>query len=146
MGSMDDNVKLYEQKLSYRRTGAPYQCLTQPWFIHAPFLVYDPRHGCHLEPLICGEKVFGSISKDLNAAQHTVDIITWGFDPGMVLVRGATAEDGVRYGDLLKNIATRQNHPVTVRLLIWHDDAFAQKKMNDAPWLLWPALSCNRPG
>lgn len=149
MGSMDDNAKLYEQKLSYRRTGAPCQCLAQPWFIRAPHPVYYPRHGCHLEPLICGEKVFRRISEDLNAAQHTVDIITWGFDPGMVLVRGATAEAGMRYGDLLKQIATREKNPVMVRLLIWHDDAMAQKKMNDAPGYygrLFPAFGSGENG
>jgi len=133
MGDMNDNYKLYDQKLSYRSNAAPCQCLAQPWFIQAPHPVYVPRHGNLLKPLICGEEVFKSISNDLNAAQHTVDIITWGFDPGMVLVRGATAEDGVRYGDLLKNIATRKNNPIKVRLLVWHDDAASQKKMNNAP-------------
>lgn len=133
MGSMDSNSKLYVQKLSYRDTGAPAQCLTQPWYIRAPHPVYQPRHACRLEPLICGKKVFGSISEDLNAALHTVDIITWGFDPGMVLVRGESAEAGTRYGDLLKAIATRKKNPVMVRLLVWHDDAAAQKKMNNVP-------------
>lgn len=133
MGDMNGNFRLYGQKLSYRSNAAPCQCLAQPWFIRAPHRVYGPRHGNRLEPLICGEEVFKSISENVSAAQHTVDIITWGFDPGMVLVRGATAEAGVRYGDLLKTIATRKKNPVKVRLLVWHDDAAAQKKMNNAP-------------
>ena len=130
---MNSNSDLYAQKLSYRSNGAPAQCLAQPWFIRAPHRVYYPRHGCELKPLNCGKRVFESISDDLNAAQHTVDIITWGFDPGMVLVRGATAEVGMRYGDLLKKIATRKKNPVTVRLLVWHDDAAAQNQMNNVP-------------
>lgn len=133
MGNMDNNSKLYTQKLSYRSNGAPQQFLAQPWFIRSPGPVYYPHHACQLEPLICGEDVFLRLSRDLEAAQHSVDIITWGFDPGMVLVRGASAEVGIRYGDLLKKIATRENNPVMVRLLVWHDDAAAQSKMNNVP-------------
>lgn len=132
MGSMDNNAKLYTQKLSYRNTGAPCQCLTQPWFIRAPHPVYDPRHSCELEPKICGQNVFRHIAEDIKNAKHSVDIITWGFDPGMVLVRDGGAENGQRYGDLLKEIAGRPA-PVKVRLLVWHDDAASQKLMNNMP-------------
>ncbi|MBZ2209617.1 phospholipase [Massilia sp. R798] len=41
----------------------------------------------------------------------------------MVLVRNGGAEDGMRYGELLKQLATRKDNPVIVRLLLWHDDA-----------------------
>lgn len=149
MGGMDSNSKLYVQKLSYRDTAPPAQCLTQPWFVASTHKVYAPRHGCQLEPLICGETVFGNLSRDIGAARHAVDIITWGFDPGMVLVRGAAAEAGMRYGDLLKKIATRKENPVTVRLLIWHDDAAAQKKMNNAPGYygrLFPSIGAGEAG
>lgn len=133
MSSMNSNAGLYDQKLSYRRNAAPYQCLTQPWYVRAPYPVYDPRHYCVIEPLICGEAVFKKISYDLKRAKHSVDIITWGFDPGMVLVRGATTEVGQRYGDLLIELATRKQHPVEVRLLVWHDDVFAQQHSNNNP-------------
>jgi len=130
---MNSNAGLYEQKLSYRSNAAPYQCLAQPWFIRAAHPVYYPRYYCVIEPLICGEAVFKKIAYDLKRAKHSVDIITWGFDPGMVLVRGATAEAGQRYGDLLIEIATRKDHPVEVRLLVWHDDVFAQMHSNNNP-------------
>lgn len=149
MGDMNGNQKLYQQKLSYRSNGTPCQCLAQPWFIQVPHPVYVPRHGNLLEPMICGEKVFEEISTDLKAAQHTVDIVTWGFDPGMLLVREATAESGERYGDLLKQIATRKKHPVLVRLLIWHDDAAAQFLMNHAPGFygrLFPSIGSGTAG
>lgn len=135
MGGMNDNATLYEQRLSYRSNAAPYQCLAQPWFVRAPWKVYYPRHRCLIEALICGEKVFGKIAEDLEKASHSVDIITWGFDPGMVLVRGATAEDGERYGELLERIATRKKNPVKVRLLVWHDDLLSHLTMNNIPVL-----------
>lgn len=149
MADMNGNQKLYQQKLSYRSNSTPCPCLAQPWFIQMPQRVYMPRHGNHLETMICGEKVFGAIFDDLKAAQHTVDIITWGFDPGMVLVRETTAESGLRYGDLLKQIATRKENPVLVRLLIWHDDAAAQYLMNNAPGIygrLFPAIGSAQAG
>lgn len=133
MASMDANAHLYRQSLSYRKKSAPGQCLSQLWFVRVPSPVYYPRYRCSIEPLICGEEVFARIAKDLVFARQSVDIITWGFDPGMVLIRGASAEDGVRYGDLLKSIATRKKNPVKVRLLVWHDDAAAHAQMNNNP-------------
>ncbi|MFC5547965.1 phospholipase D-like domain-containing protein [Massilia aerilata] len=130
---MEENEGLYTQKLCYNQTVGPYQCLSLPWWVRtSKHKSYVARHHCRIEPLICGEDVFGKIQKDLLAAQRSVDIITWGFDPGMVLVRGGSAEDGMRYGDLLKQIATRKENPVTVRLLLWHDNAasYAIQKNN----------------
>lgn len=132
--SMDENAGLYQQKLCYNKEVGPYQCLSSPWWIRtSKHGTYPPRHACELKPLVCGEEVFGSIHADLLNAQHTVDIITWGFDPGMVLVRNGGAEDGLRYGDLLKQIATRKDNPVMVRLLLWHDNAAAHYKAKNNP-------------
>lgn len=133
---MEENEGLYTQKLCYNRATGPYQCLSLPWWVRtSKHKVYYPRHHCRIEPLICGEDVFSRIQKDLLAAQRSVDIITWGFDPGMVLVRGGTAEDGMRYGDLLKQIATRKENPVTVRLLLWHDNAASYAIQKNNPGL-----------
>ena len=133
MSGMNSNVDLYKQTLSYRDNDAPYQCLAQPWFVHVPYPVHPPRYRCFIEPLICGEGVFKKIARDLQKATHSVDIITWGFDPGMVLVRGKSPEDGIRYGDLLKKIASRANNPVKVRLLVWHDDVASETLMKSNP-------------
>lgn len=130
---MEENEGLYTQKLCYNQTVGPYQCLSLPWWVRtSKHKTYLARHHCRLEPLICGEEVFKRIHNDLLDAQRSVDIITWGFDPGMVLIRGSGAEDGMRYGDLLKQIATRKENPVTVRLLLWHDDlaSYAIQKNN----------------
>jgi phosphatidylserine/phosphatidylglycerophosphate/cardiolipin synthase-like enzyme len=131
--SMDENAGLYHQTLCYNKEVGPYQCLSLPWWVRTiKHGTYPPRHACELKPLVCGEEVFGSIHADLLKAQRSVDIITWGFDPGMVLVRNGGADDGIRYGDLLKQIATRAENPVMVRLLLWHDNAasYAIQKNN----------------
>lgn len=142
MCSMNSNAGLYDQDLSYPENSPPYQCLTQPWFVRVPHPVYYPRYRCSIEPLICGEKVFRRIANDLKRARHSVDIITWGFDPGMILVRGATGEAGQRYGDLLREIATRKKNPVTVRLLVWHDDVFAHYHSNNNPGFYGERFPC----
>ena len=149
MGDMNSNAGLYDQTLSYRDNDAPYQCLAQPWFVHVPYPVHHPRYRCFIEPLICGEEVFRKIAYDLEHAKHSVDIITWGFDPGMVLVRGKSAEDGVRYGDLLKKIASRESNPVKVRLLVWHDSVATQHIMRNNPGYYgnrFPNIGCGRGG
>ena len=134
--SMDENAGLYQQKLCYNKEVGPYQCLSSPWWVRTiKHGTYPPRHACEIKPLICGEEVFRDIHQDLLAAQRSVDIITWGFDPGMVLVRGSGAEDGTRYGDLLKQIATREKDPVKVRLLLWHDNAASYAVQKNNPGL-----------
>jgi phosphatidylserine/phosphatidylglycerophosphate/cardiolipin synthase-like enzyme len=134
MGGMNENAGLYKQTLCYNEATGPYQCLSSPWWVRtAKHPTYPPRHGCQLEPLICGEAVFGRIATDLLAAKSTVDIITWGFDPGMVLVRNSGGEDGMRYGDILRQIATRADSPVVVRVLVWHDDALAHHHAKNNP-------------
>ena len=146
MGRMNENAKLYEQTLSYSKTAGPYQCLTLPWWVQTPKPVYFPRHRGSIEPLICGEEVFSRIADDLKAATHSVDIITWGFDPGMVLKRGFEAKDGQRYGDLLMEIATRKKDPVKVRLLVWYDDQVSQTLMKNIPGYYgtrFPAIGCS---
>jgi len=76
--------------------------------------------GNTLSFMICGEDGFRSIAKDLREAKATVDIICWGFDPGMELERSRdTWPRGIRYGELLDEITKRKENPVTVRLLIW---------------------------
>jgi phosphatidylserine/phosphatidylglycerophosphate/cardiolipin synthase-like enzyme len=134
MTSLHDNAPLYVVKRCYHAATGPYECHTKHWWIKTSrHRVFDPRHDCSLEVLNCGEAVFGRIHHDILAARNTIDIITWGFDPGMVLIRSGSAENGIRYGDLLKQAATRSHDPVIVRLLVWHDDVFAHLKMRNNP-------------
>lgn len=134
MAGMNDNWDLYEVSLLYNKMTQPYQSLSLPWWIKTRQPTYPPRHRCVLEPINCGENLFRSIFNDISNAKQTVDIATWGFDPGMVLIRGPRGE-GTRYGDLLIEVATRAKNPVVVRLLVWHDDAFSQTAMKNAPGL-----------
>ncbi|MES2322116.1 MAG: phospholipase D-like domain-containing protein [Pseudomonadota bacterium] len=130
---MDENWDLYKQTLTYNVATGPYQCLTTPWWIRARHKVYEPRHRCELEALNCGQDVFARIQADILAAESSIDIVTWGFDPGMVLVRNGLTENGLRYGDLLKQVASCTDKPVTVRLLLWHDDLMSHGKMKNNP-------------
>lgn len=130
--SMNKHASLYQQILGYSKSIGPYQALTLPWWVKTPQKTYPPRHRCQIEALNCGEAVFSRIVADIRAAQHGVDIITWGFDPGMALLRDGSGQ-GVRYGDLLVEVATRRKNPLTVRLLLWHAEFYSQLKMKNIP-------------
>lgn len=117
----------------------------------AAFTAPPITRGNDLQFLICGQEGFGAIADDLLAAESTVDLVCWGFDPGMELVRDEN-EWGLRgstYGDLLEGITSSQRKDgkpsVTVRLLIWHN-VFASTFQNNMPgytddshWNLNPA-------
>lgn len=67
---------------------------------------------------ICGEEGFRTIAQDIEKAEHSVDIIVWGFDPAMELVRKGTSwPRGETYGDLL---IRKAKAGVRVRLLAWY--------------------------
>lgn len=91
---------------------------TPQWFLET-----DPRikhyYGNQLDFLVCGQEGFASIAQDIANARETVEIICWGFDPAMELVRSGNAwPRGQTYGDLLEKTAQRG---VKVRLLVWYD-------------------------
>ncbi|KVO78899.1 hypothetical protein WJ79_00170 [Burkholderia ubonensis] len=90
-------------------------------------------YGNELEFIICGENGFRSIAENLRAAKSTVDLVCWGFDPGMELERnGEKWPRGTTYGELLEEITTRKENPVTVRLMVWYDKV-ASAKQNNVP-------------
>ncbi|MDY7546367.1 hypothetical protein RGU75_08980 [Glaciimonas sp. CA11.2] len=77
----------------------------------------------HLDFYICASEAFPHIVKDINAAIKSIDLICWGFDPGME-VTDRNAKDWPRsttYGDLLRE---RASSGVTVRLLVWFADGW----------------------
>ncbi|WP_322026841.1 phospholipase D-like domain-containing protein [Burkholderia sp. BCC1977] len=90
-------------------------------------------YGNELRFFVCGQEGFKEIEKDIRAAKATVDLVCWGFDPGMELVRsGGKWKRGQTYGELLHEITTRARNPVRVRLLIWYD-SLASTKQNNMP-------------
>ncbi len=102
--------------------------LTYPWFVSQA--KYPPRPANRIEPLINGKVTFERVQKAIAAAKHSVEIISWGFDPSMRLERPG----GERLGDLLR----RKSHgwdnkpPVDIRILIWKN-ALANFKENNLP-------------
>ncbi len=82
-----------------------------------------------LDVLMCGQEAFGCIARDIEAAVNSIDLICWGFDPGMELVReGRSWPRGQPYGSLLDAAVSRG---VKVRLLVWYEAGLAAKKQNN---------------
>jgi len=76
-------------------------------------------HNNQLRIFICGEEGFADIAREILNAKESIDLVCWGFDPGMELVRsGTTWPRGETYGDLLIAAGKRG---VKVRLLVWYD-------------------------
>lgn len=76
-------------------------------------------HNNKLQIFICGEEGFADIAQAIGNATESIDLVCWGFDPGMELVRSSrTWPRGETYGDLLIAAGKRG---VKVRLLVWYD-------------------------
>lgn len=96
-------------------------------------------HNNKLTVHICGKDGFAAIAKDITNAKESIDLVCWGFDPGMELVRnGYNWPRAETYGDLLIAAGRRG---VQVRLLVWHSysGAEVQKHMpghshGTSPW------------
>ena len=93
---------------------------TTQWFAENRHATHPITHNNRLKVFICGEEGFGDIATQIASAKESIDLICWGFDPGMELQRGASATwpRGETYGDLLIKAAERG---VKVRLLVWFD-------------------------
>ncbi|SDR49225.1 PLD-like domain-containing protein [Burkholderia orbicola] len=89
--------------------------LTLPY--HVQGAEYDPKHATHY-PLVNGEEAFGAVYDAIAAAQHSVDIVCWGFQPSMYFKRGASGQGSLSIGELLLE---RARHKVKIRLLVWGD-------------------------
>ncbi|WP_454255230.1 hypothetical protein [Pseudomonas sp. Marseille-Q8238] len=103
------NPEYSAQTLSLRTKTAKLANLTMDWF--ASKGIYPPRADVEVIPLINGERAFGAIYDALEAAQKSIEIISWGFDPAMRF-----KPDGDRIGELLDLCGRRG---VKVRVLIW---------------------------
>lgn len=100
--------------------------VTPPWFAKSKN-AYPPRPGNVVQPLINGERAFAAVYEAINNAKKTVDIISWGFDPSMRLLR----PNGERLGELLRRKADctdpkwgwrcGKEAEAKIRILIWKD-------------------------
>lgn len=117
---MTDNIKRTETTHidEARRTSTS----TVQWLLEKANIAgtHPISHNNRLTFLICGEQAFADIAQHIAAANSSIDICCWGFDPGMELNRGASPcwPRGETYGDLLIAAGKRG---VKVRLLVWHD-------------------------
>lgn len=91
--------------------------VTLDWFAHLKNPLSPPRPaGNVVTPLVCGEEAFAKVYECIEKARHSVDIISWGFDPAMRLKRDDP--NALPLGDLLKRKAEQG---VEVRVLIWNN-------------------------
>jgi phosphatidylserine/phosphatidylglycerophosphate/cardiolipin synthase-like enzyme len=84
-------------------------------------------HNNKLSLHFCGKEGFAAIAKDIQEAKGSIDLVCWGFDPGMELVRnGYNWPRAETYGDLLIAAGRRG---VQVRLLVWYSYSGGKKQM-----------------
>jgi len=83
---------------------------TPPWFVEETD--YDPALARYT-PLVNGEETFRAVHLAIAAAQKSVDIICWGFQPSMYLIRDGSAPC---LGELL---LAKAREGVQVRVLGW---------------------------
>jgi len=102
--------------------------MTLPWFVE--HTEYNPAQATY-QPLVNGEEAFGALYDAIEAAQHSVDIICWGFQPSMYFKRGGMNRS-LRIGDLLAKKGAQPGFKV--RLLCWADNLhMAQFSENNMP-------------
>lgn len=103
--------------------------VTQQWLLEKS-KSHPIRTGNKLEAFIGGREGFKAIAGDIEAARESIDLVCWGFDPGMALVRGNCMAaypwaQGEPYGELLKRKAAQG---VKVRLLVWYSPRGSAKQ------------------
>jgi phosphatidylserine/phosphatidylglycerophosphate/cardiolipin synthase-like enzyme len=118
---------------------------TLQWFLEKDRAIHRIHNHNYLQFLVCGEEGFSAIERDIRAATETIDLVLWGFDPGMELRRAnAIGEDGpgwprgTTYGDLL---SLKAREGVKVRLLLWYSDVLINHiggNVADLPWSWLP--------
>ena len=114
---------------------------TLQWFLEKDVNTHPIHDNNHLEFFIGGQEGFGAIEQDIRKAASSIDLVLWGFDPGMELSRdGDTWPHGKTYGELLVDKA---REGVKVRLLIWWNNRIINRgagNLPDFPWF-WSPLS-----
>jgi phosphatidylserine/phosphatidylglycerophosphate/cardiolipin synthase-like enzyme len=116
--------------IALNQTSSANACL--PWFVN---IADDGKSSefrplpCSYKPLVNGQEAFGTLYDAIVAAQHSIDIICWGFQPSMYFKRDGGKS--LRIGDLLIERAT---HGIRIRLLCWLDSAWiAQLSEQETP-------------
>ena len=88
------------------------------WFLEKDVKAHPIHNNNDLQFFVCGQEGFASIEADIRKATSSIDLVLWGFDPGMELSRkGTTWPRGTTYGDLL---IAKAREGVKVRMLVWY--------------------------
>lgn len=91
--------------------------ITAPWFVQQT--EYNPAEATWL-PLVNGEKAFAAVFDAIRNAQHSIDILCWGFQPSMYFRRGSDAQGSPSIGELLEYKGL-EKPGIKIRLLVWSD-------------------------
>ncbi|NIE68007.1 phospholipase D-like domain-containing protein [Burkholderia sp. Ax-1719] len=91
--------------------------LTSPWFVQGT--EYLPAPATYL-PLVNGEAAFGAVFDAIRNAEHSIDILCWGFQPSMYFRRGGDASGAPSIGELLEYKGL-ERPDIKIRLLVWSD-------------------------
>ncbi|TDV03800.1 phospholipase D-like domain-containing protein [Paraburkholderia caballeronis] len=91
--------------------------ITLPWFVQCT--EYNAAQATYL-PLVNGEKAFGAVFDAIRKAEHSIDILCWGFQPSMYFIRGSDAQGSPSIGELLEYKGL-EKPGIKIRLLVWCD-------------------------
>jgi len=104
---------------------------TLQWFLEKDHRTHPIHDNNALQFFMCGQEGFAAIEKDILAAGSSIDLVLWGFDPGMELTRSRTTwPHGTTYGDLL---VRKAGEGVKVRMLLWFDSLVVNKAAGNVP-------------
>lgn len=105
--------------------------------------IYPPKFKIGFTPLINGIEIFPELEAQIRKATKSIDIISWGFDPTLML--GGPKENGTRLGQLLLDKAAKG---IEVRVLIWElafRSKIAPKLVKEAAKTFSPEIGVKRP-
>lgn len=105
-----------KQNTQVVKTNTGAATLTSAWYLSSS--KYPLRSGNILAPYFSGQDIFRQIANSIKTAKTSLDIVCWGFDPAMPIIRDGNAwSEDKSYGGLLIKAAERG---VKVRLLLWY--------------------------
>ncbi len=107
---MNDTTRPSPQHVVPVITGQYSATITPPWFVDGS--EYTPKLAS-FKILVNGHEAFGEVYRAIEAAQKSVSIICWGFQPSMYFIRDG---NHLMIGELLEKKA---HEGVMVRILCW---------------------------
>ena len=120
------------QQVTCTKAGAAV--LSSRWYLDNSN--YKQRNGNKLTPYFSGQEVFAAIAESIKKAEKSIDIICWGFDPAMPIVREGNNwewKETDSYGHHLIE-AAKNNEEMKIRLLLWYTKS-GNGVMENAPGL-----------